>query len=169
MNRWRVKGRKEAFRSVHTTIAVTPPGSARAQGSNAPLQPRFPYADAFGDETARASWGEVVDTPKKPQTSDEQEVLDTPVPAPSPAVPARSPFRPLSRRRRQAQEPAPPAAVERPSTSLVFDASPTTIAAALAKAGASPDEPSLAWRPGHTSDGDADVDEDGAAGTASPR
>jgi hypothetical protein len=109
-----------------------------------------------------------VDTPKKPQRSDEQEVSDTPVPA-APALPARSPFRPLSLRRRQAQVPAPPAAVERASTSLVFDASPTTLAAALAKAGASPDEQSLAWRSSHESDDDVDVDEDGDAGTASPR
>lgn len=112
-----------------------------------------------------------MDTPKKPQTSDEGEVPAPPVPAPSPAVPARSPFRPRSLRRRQAQLPEPPPAVERPSTSLVFDASPTTIAAALAKAGASPDEPSLAWRPGHDSDVDVDVEvvEDGDAGTASPQ
>jgi hypothetical protein len=109
-----------------------------------------------------------VDTPKKPQRSDEQEVSDIPVPA-VPALPARSPFRPLSLRRRQAQVPEPPAAVERPSTSLVFDASPTTVAAALAKAGVSPDEQSLAWRSSREPDGDGDRDEDGDAGTASPR
>jgi len=103
-----------------------------------------------------------VDTPNKPQTSDEEELPAPPVPAPSPAPPARSPFRPLSRRRRQAQLPEPPAAVERPSTSTVFDASPTTIAAALAKAGAPSDESPLVWRPG-------EVDEDGEAGTASSR
>jgi hypothetical protein len=89
-----------------------------------------------------------VDTPKKPQTSDEEEAAAPPVPAPSPPRPASSPFRPLSRRRRQAQLPEPPPAVERPSTSLVFDASPTTVAAALAKAGASPEDASLAWRAG---------------------
>jgi hypothetical protein len=114
-----------------------------------------------------------VDTPKKPQTSDEEEVPAPPAPAPSPALPARSPFRPLSLRRRQAQLPEPPPAVERPSTSLVFDASPTTIAAALAKTGASPDDVSLAWRPGHDSEVDVDVevevDEAGEAGTASPQ
>ena len=115
-----------------------------------------------------------MDTPKKPQTSDEEEVPALPAPASSPALPARSPFRPLSRRRRQAQLPEPPAAVERPSTSMVFDASPTTIAAALAKAGSPSDESSLAWRPGHASGVDVDVnveielDEDGD-GTASPR
>lgn len=97
-----------------------------------------------------------MDTPNKPQTSDEEELPAPPVPSPLPAPPARSPFRPLSRRRRQAQLPEPPAAVERPSTSTVFDASPTTIAAALAKAGAPSDESSLAWRPG-------EVDEDGTA------
>jgi hypothetical protein len=109
-----------------------------------------------------------VDPPKKPQRSDEQEVSDIPVPA-LPALPARSPFRPLSRRRRQAQAPEPPAAVERPSTSLVFDASPTTLAAALAKAGASPDEQSLAWRSSHEPGDGVHEDEDGEAGTASPR
>jgi hypothetical protein len=106
-----------------------------------------------------SSWGEVVDTPNKPQTSDEEEVPALPVTAPSPALPARSPFRPLSRRRRQAQVHEPPAAVERPGTNTVFDASPTTIAAALAKAGAPSEETSLVWRPG----------DDSETGTASPR
>jgi hypothetical protein len=110
-----------------------------------------------------------VDTPKKPQTSDEEEVAAPPVPAPSPSLQARSPFRPLSSRRRQAQVAEPPPAVERPSTSLVFDASPTTVAAALAKAGASPDEPSLAWRPSQEGDVDVEVEEDGEAGSVSPR
>jgi hypothetical protein len=105
-----------------------------------------------------SSWGEVVDTPNKPQTSDEEEVPAPPAPAPSPALPARSPFRPLSRRRRQAQLPEPPAAVERPTTNLVFDASPTTIAAALAKAGAPSDESSLAWRPGDDSEIDVNFE-----------
>lgn len=106
-----------------------------------------------------------MDTPKKPQTSDEEEVSAPPVPAPSPSLQARSPFRPLSLRRRQAEVPEPPSAVERPSTSLVFDASPTTVAAALAKAGASPDEPSLAWRAGEDSDVDVETDEDGGTGS----
>jgi len=56
---------------------------------------------------------------------------------------------------------------------MVFDASPTTIAAALAKAGAPSDESPLAWRPSDNSDVDVDVeielDEDGEDGTASPR
>jgi hypothetical protein len=110
-----------------------------------------------------------VDTPNKPQTSDGEDIPVPPVPAPSPALPARSPFQPLSRRRRQAQRPEPPSAVERPSTSLIFDASPTTIAAALAKAGASPTEPSLAWRPSRDSDVgvdvEAEVDQDREPGT----
>ncbi|HEX6382592.1 MAG TPA: hypothetical protein VF180_15215 [Acidimicrobiia bacterium] len=124
-----------------------------------------------------SSWGEVVDTPKKPQRSDEEEVPAPPAPAPSPALPARSPFRPVSRRRRQAQLPDPPAVVERPETNMIFDASPTTIAAALAKAGAPSAESSLAWRPGDDSHVEVDVDfdveielgENGEAGTASPR
>jgi hypothetical protein len=113
-----------------------------------------------------------VDTPKKPQASEEDETLAPTVPAPSPSLQARSPFRPLSRRLRHAQVAEPPAAVERPSTSLVFDASPTTVAAALAKAGAPPAESSLAWRRGQDSDPEVavevDPDEDGGAGTVSP-
>ena len=105
-----------------------------------------------------------MDTPKKPQISDEEEESAPPVPAPSPSLPARNPLRPLSLRRRQAQVAERPAAVERPSTSLVFDASPTTVAAALAKAGASPDEASLAWRSSPDSDVAVDVEEDGDAG-----
>lgn len=115
------------------------------------------------------SWEEVVETPKKPQTSDEEEVSAPPVPAPSPSLQARSPFRPLSLRRRQVQVTDPPPAVERPATSLVFDASPTTVAAALAKAGAPPDEPSLEWRASQDSDVDLEDEEDGGAGNASPR
>jgi hypothetical protein len=113
-----------------------------------------------------------VDTPKKPQASEEDEAMAPPVPAPSPSLQARSPFRPLSLRRRQAQVAEPPSAVERPSTGLVFDASPTTVAAALASAGASPAESSLAWRGGQDSDPEVavevDADEDGGAGTVSP-
>ena len=126
-----------------------------------------------------SSWGEVVDTPKKRQASNEDEVPAPPAPAPSPALPARSPFRPVSRRRRQAQLPDPPAVIERPGTNRIFDASPTTIAATLAKAGAPSAESSLAWRPGDDSHVELDVDvevdveielgEDGEAGTASPR
>ena len=86
------------------------------------------------------------------------------MPAPSPSLPARNPFRPMSLRRRQAQVVEPPPAVERPSTSLVFDASPTTVAAALVKAGASPDEAALAWRSSQDSGADVEADEDGDAG-----
>ena len=111
-----------------------------------------------------------MDTPKKPQKSDQDEVPALPVPAPAPALPVRSPLRPLSRRRRQAQVPEPVPVVERPGTSLVFDASPTTVAAALAKAGAPPvAQASLAWRAGHDPDDGAGADEDGGAETASSR
>ena len=83
-----------------------------------------------------------MDQRKKPQRSDEEA-------APRPALlppSAESPFRPLSRRRRQQQRAEPTSAVERPHTSLVFDASPTRIAAVLAKAGGSPAEPvRLVW------------------------
>ena len=110
-----------------------------------------------------------METPKKPQISDEEEVSAPPVPAPSPSLPARNPFRPQSLRRRQAQVADPPPGVERPSTSLVFDASPTTVAAALAKAGASPDEASLAWRSSQDSEVAVELEEDGDAGSVSPR
>ena len=113
-----------------------------------------------------------MDTPKKPQASEEDEAPAQPAPPPAPSLQTRNPFRPLSRRRRQVQIPEPPAAVERPSTSLVFDASPTTLAAALAKAGASPAEASLAWRGSQDSDPDLAVEveagENGGAGTVSP-
>ena len=113
-----------------------------------------------------------MDTPKKPQVSEEEEAPALPVPDPSPRLPARSPFRPLSRRRRQAQTPEPPAVVERPNSGLIFDASPTTVSAALAKAGTSTAEPSLAWRAGENVDSEVtvevDADEDGGAGTGSP-
>ena len=113
-----------------------------------------------------------METPKKPQASEEDEAQALPAPAPSPTLQARSPFRPLSLRRRQAQVPELPAAVERPSTALIFDASPTRVAAALAKAGASPEEASLAWRKGQDSDPEpaveVDAGEDGGTGTVSP-
>jgi hypothetical protein len=121
---------------------------------------------------------QAVDTPKKPQTSEEEEAPAPPAVEPSPPLPARSPFRPLSLRRRQARLPEPPPAVERPSTSLVFDASPTTLAAALAKAGAAPDEASLAWSARPASEPAAsefagsepvvEAETDGEADTASP-
>lgn len=83
-----------------------------------------------------------MDKPKKPQTSEEETAPPAAILHPS----ALSPFRPLSRRRRQQQGAGPVPAVERPNTSLVFDASPTTIAAQLAKAGRPPAEPGrLAW------------------------
>lgn len=100
-----------------------------------------------------------MDKPKKPHTSDEET-------APPPALPhpsAQSPFRPLSRRRRQQQPAQPASAVDRPDTSLVFDASPTTITAALAKAKRPPAEPvRLVWtrrsdRPVAVTDG-GDID-----------
>ena len=114
-----------------------------------------------------------METPKKPQASEkEEEALAPPVPDPSPSLQARNPFRPLSRRRRQAHVAEPPPAVERPSTSLVFDASPTTVAAALAKTGAAPTESSLAWRGDQDSDPEVapevDAPEDDGAGTVSP-
>lgn len=83
-----------------------------------------------------------MDQRKKPQKSDDET-------APRPALlppSAESPFRPLSRRRRQQQRAEPASAVERPNTSLVFDASPTRIAAVLAKVGHSAAEPvRLVW------------------------
>ena len=78
---------------------------------------------------------------KPQQTSEEQLTPEVP----SAPLQARSPYRPLSRRKRQEQVAGPPAAVERPITTMKFDASPTTISAALAKAGASPAEPVLVW------------------------
>lgn len=84
-----------------------------------------------------------MDNRKKRQKSEEETVEAQPVPlAPS----AQSPIRPLSRRRRQRQPAEPAPAVERPEASSVFDASPTTIAATLAKAGRSTADPvRLAW------------------------
>jgi hypothetical protein len=93
-----------------------------------------------------------VDKPNKPQTSDEEAAQ----PPAAPALPARSPYRVRSRRWRQEQLAEPEPQVERPTSKTRFDASPTTIAAALAKAGASSDEV-LSWGPGE------DGDDDGAA------
>lgn len=91
----------------------------------------------------------------KPQTSDEEG-------APPPPLLARTPFRPLSRRRRQALPPDPQPAVERPTTSTVFNASPNTVAAALAGQGAAPDGAALTWarRPVHRAEGVGDVSGD---------
>ena len=90
----------------------------------------------------RERLGSDVDKHNKPQPTSEEQV--TP-PAPPPALQARSPYRPLSRRRRHEQVVEPPPAVERPSVSMAFDASPTRIGAALAKAGASGEQPVLVW------------------------
>lgn len=90
-----------------------------------------------------AGWGVDVDKQNKPQQTSEGE----PTPATPPVAPlqARSPYRPLSRRKRQEQVVEPPPAVERPQASSRFDASPTTISAALARSGASPEASVLAW------------------------
>jgi hypothetical protein len=74
----------------------------------------------------------------KPQTSDEEG-------AQPPPLLARSPYRPMSLRRRQAMPAAPQPAVQRPMTGSVFNASPNTIAAVLANTGASPDGLALVW------------------------
>jgi len=98
-----------------------------------------------------------VDKPNKPQTSDEEAAQ----PAAVPTLPARSPFRPRSRRWRQEQVVESDSQVERPTTTTRFDASPTTIAAALAKTGAAPDEvTSLSWK----SEGTPAVEADEADG-----
>jgi hypothetical protein len=75
----------------------------------------------------------------KPQTSDEEG-------AQPPALLAGSPYRPLSRRRRQAQSTEPRSAVQRPAANMVFTASPTTIAAAVAKKAADPEPAAFVWR-----------------------
>jgi hypothetical protein len=86
-----------------------------------------------------------VDTPDKRQQTSEEEVTPE---APVAPLQARSPYRPLSRRKRQEQIVEPPPAVERPVATDRFDASPTRISAALAKKGASPEESLLIWRAG---------------------
>jgi hypothetical protein len=73
----------------------------------------------------------------KPQTSDEEG-------AQPPALLARSPYRPLSLRRRQAMPADPRPAVERPKADTVFTVSPNTIGAALTKRDASY-ETALIW------------------------
>jgi hypothetical protein len=85
-----------------------------------------------------------VDKQNKPQQTSDEEVIPAPPPAP---LQARSPYRPLSRRKRHDQVVEPPPAVERPVTTSKFDASPTTISAALAKAGATTAEFVLVWSP----------------------
>ena len=97
-----------------------------------------------------------MDKKNKPQPTSDEEV--TPA-APVGPLQARSPYRPLSRRKRQEQTVEPPPAVERPVTSSKFDASPTTLSAALAKAGTSAEETVLAWRPNTTAgSGDDDIE-----------
>jgi hypothetical protein len=95
-----------------------------------------------------------VDKQNKPQQTSEEEV--TPA-APAGQLQARSPYRPLSRRKRQDQIPEAPPAVERPTTTMKFDASPTTVSAALARVGAA-EEPVLAWRPDATDELDVEVE-----------
>ena len=84
-----------------------------------------------------------MDKQNKPQQTSEEAV---PPEAPAGPLQARSPYRPLSRRKRQEQVVEPPPAVERPSVSLRFDASPTRISAVLAKTGTPQDEAVLVWR-----------------------
>lgn len=80
----------------------------------------------------------------KPQTSDEEG-------SQLPPLVARSPYRPLSLRRRQAMPAAPQPAVKRPKADAVFTVSPNTVAAALANRGAS-SETALVW--GRSAGGD---------------
>jgi hypothetical protein len=106
---------------------------------------------------AGTGWGVHVEKQNKPQQTSEEEAPPAPPPAP---LQARSPYRPLSRRKRQEQAVEAPPAVERPVASARFDASPTKISAALAKAGASPEETVLAW----TADGDdVEIEREGPA------
>ena len=86
-----------------------------------------------------------MDKPNKRQPISEEEVTPE---APVAPLQARSPYRPLSRRKRQEQMVEPPPAVERPVATDRFGASPTRINAALAKKGALPEESVLVWRAG---------------------
>ena len=97
--------------------------------------------------------GSDVDKQNKPQQTSEEVV--------TPAVPvgqlqARSPYRPLSRRKRQEQIPGAAPAVQRPITTPKFDASPTTVSAVLAKVEAA-EEPVLVWGPDGPDTLDVDV------------
>lgn len=92
---------------------------------------------------SREGWGVDVDKQNKPQQTSEGEVTPE---APAGPLQARSPYRPLSRRKRQEQVVEPLPAVERPSISQRFE--PTRISSALAKAGTSQDEAVLVWRAG---------------------
>ena len=90
----------------------------------------------------------------RPQTSDDEG-------AQPPPLLARSPYRPLSRQRRQEQPVQAQPAVERPTTGAVFTASPNTIAAARARTGAAPDETTLAWRRARPRDPEVDAPHNG--------
>jgi hypothetical protein len=94
---------------------------------------------------SREGLGSHVDKPNKPQQTSEEEVVPE---APVAPLQARSPYRPLSRRKRQEQIVEPPPAVERPVATDRFDASPTKISAALAKKGVLPEESVIVWRAG---------------------
>jgi hypothetical protein len=85
-----------------------------------------------------AGWGVNTLDANRRQTSDEEG-------AQPPPLLARSPYRPVSLRRRQELETEPQPRVERSPTRLIFDASPITIAAALAKAKAAVEKTTLAW------------------------
>ena len=78
-----------------------------------------------------------MDKQNKPQQTSEGEVTPE---APAGPLQARSPYRPLSRRKRQDQVADPP------NVDLRFDASPPRISAALAKTGTPQDEAVLVWR-----------------------
>lgn len=95
----------------------------------------------------------------KPQQTSEEDAPPAPPPAP---LQARSPYRPLSRRKRQEQVVEAPPAVERPVSNSRFDASPTRISAALAKAGASPEDTALAWTTGDDIDVEIEDPETGS-------
>jgi hypothetical protein len=73
---------------------------------------------------------------QKPDAADET--------AGQPAPPSKSRHRVVPRRRGGEQLPEPVSPVQRPST-VIFDASPTTIAASLAKAGSDAPEAALTW------------------------
>jgi hypothetical protein len=84
-----------------------------------------------------------VENQKHPHSSDE---AGAPLPPaePAPLAPsARSPYLPLSYRRRQESAGGSDSPVRRPARRRVFDASPTTISAVLAKAGKT--DATLAW------------------------
>jgi hypothetical protein len=105
---------------------------------------------------SREGWGANVDNPNKRQPISEEEVTPE---APVAPLQARSPYRPLSRRKRQEQIVEPPPAVERPIASQRFDVSPTRLSAALAKKGALPEEAILVWTVGDEIQVEIEVEE----------